>query len=425
MYAAFTGSQQDEKAERLECTRKGALQAMGFPAYPETERQMRIVALADELADIFAQRANAGDWAGTFPYENYQDLQRTGYLTLTVPSNFGGWGADLLEVTLAQSRLAQGCASTALVVSMHLSAIGRIASAMTGQNAYTERIYHAVVHDGAMINSAASEPAMGSPSRGGRPSTTARRQDDGSWLINGRKTYTTGSSALKLFLVSCSIEDDAPAGANLPPLNVDKGGFLIPYNAPGVRIEETWNSLSMRTSASHDLILDNVHLEAEAYADAIDTFSPAAQIRLGAWTFPIIAVYLGIAQAARNEAVSFARRRRPNTLDLPISSVPHIQEKVAKMDLALLQSQALLFGLAELFPKDPSSIPSSYFAATKYLVTNHAIEVVDLAMRLVGGASLSLNLPLQRYYRDVRAGLHHPPMDDATLALLSKQAFEE
>jgi alkylation response protein AidB-like acyl-CoA dehydrogenase len=98
---------------------------------------------------------------------------------------------------------------------------------------------------------------------------------------------------------------------------------------------------------------------------------------------------------------------------------------VAKMDLALLQSQALLFGLAELFPKDPASIPTSYFAATKYLVTNHAVEVVDLAMRLVGGASLSLNRPLQRYYRDVRAGLHHPPMDDATLKLLSKHAFEE
>src|SRR5205807_3491957 len=124
------------------------------------------------------QRANASDWAGTFPYENYQDLQQAGYLTLTVPSEFGGWGADLLEVTLAQSRLAQGCASTALVMSMHLSAIGRMVSGMKDQNAHTERIYHAVVHDGAIINAAATEPATGSPSRGGRPSTTARRQSD-------------------------------------------------------------------------------------------------------------------------------------------------------------------------------------------------------------------------------------------------------
>jgi len=398
---------------------------MGFPAYPETERQKRIVAIAGELADTFAQRANASDWAGTFPYENYQDLQQAGYLTLTVPSEFGGWGADLLEVTLAQLRLAQGCASTALVMSMHLSAIGRLASGMEDQNAHTERIYHAVVHDGAIINAAATEPATGSPSRGGRPSTTARRQSDGSWLISGRKTYTTGSSILQLFLVSCSIEDDAPAEANLPPLDVDRGSFLVPHNAPGAHIEETWNSLSMRTSASHDLILDHVHLEPEAYANSVDTLSPVAQIQLGAWTFPTIAVYLGIAQAARNEAVRFSRQRRPNSLDQPISSVPHIQEKVAKMDLALLQSQALLFGLAELFPKDPASIPTSYFAATKYLVTNHAVEVVDLAMRLVGGTSLSLNRPLQRYYRDVRAGLHHPPMDDTTLTLLSKHAFEE
>lgn len=70
-------------------------------------------------------------------------------------------------------------------------------------------------------------------------------------------------------------------------------------------------------------------------------------------------------------------------------------------------------------------MPASQFAAAKYLVTNHAVEIVDLAMRLVGGASLSLNFPLQRYYRDVRAGLHHPPMDDVTLSSLAKDALEQ
>lgn len=396
---------------------------MTFPSYPATEQQQRIVSLAGELADTFLKRANEREWSGDFPYENYQDLHNSGYLALTVPRDFGGWGASVVDVMLGQARLAQGCPSTALVMGMHLSNIGRIVAGLSEPNPLFERICRSVVEDGAVINSAATEPGTGSPSRGGKPATTATRQPDGSWLINGRKTFTTGSLVLHYFIVSCSLED-APETTGLPPLTSERGGFVIPRDSPGLRIEETWNTVAMRLTASHDLVLENVHVGPELSASGLESFTPAAQTRLGAWGFPTTAVYLGIAQGARNEAVRFAGRRRPNSLDnTSIASVPHIQDKVAKMDLALLQSEAVLFGIAEQFLKEPGSIPASQFAAAKYLVSNHAVEVTELAMRLVGGASLSLSLPLQRYYRDVRAGLHHPPMDDATFALLSKQAF--
>src|SRR3984893_14243684 len=242
---------------------------MSFPLYPMTERQKRIVAIAGELADAFARRANEGEWAGHFPSENYRDLQQAGYLALTVPRDFGGWGADVLEVLLGQARLAQGCASTTLVTARPLSTSGRMATGISGPNALFEHICQSVIRDGALINGAATEPATGSPSRGGRPSTTARRQPDGSWLISGRKTFTTGSLVLHFFIVSCSLEDEAPAEANLPPLTVDRGSLIVSHDAPGVRIEETWNTFSMRVSASHDLILDNVHVEPEAFANSL------------------------------------------------------------------------------------------------------------------------------------------------------------
>lgn len=395
---------------------------MTFPAYPVTDRQKQIVAMSAKLADTFAKRAAEYDWEGKFPVENYKDLHESGYLTLTVPRDFGGWGADLLEVTLAQQQLAQGDASTALVMSMHLSNIARMHENLTGPNALFARICRAVVQDGAVLNMAASEPAIGSPSRGGRPTTTARRQQDGSWVINGRKTYTTGSPILYFFIVSCGIEDEA---TNLPPLSTDRGSFLVPRTIPGVRVEETWNSVGMRGSGSNDLLLENVHVGVDAYVDAHIPANPAAQGRIAAWTFPTTSVYLGIAEAARNEAIRFARQRRPNSLNKPISSLPHIQEKAAHMELALLQSRAMLYGVAAQFSENPASVSASELAAAKYVVSNYAVDVVDTAMRLVGGASLSLNSPLQRYYRDVRAGLHHPPMDDTTISLLAKKAFEE
>lgn len=64
-------------------------------------------------------------------------------------------------------------------------------------------------------------------------------------------------------------------------------------------------------------------------------------------------------------------------------------------------------------------------AAVKTCVTNHAMEVVDLAMRVTGARSLSEKNPLQRYWRDVRAGLHNPPMDDATFMLLADDVLKK
>jgi alkylation response protein AidB-like acyl-CoA dehydrogenase len=398
---------------------------MVFSRYPATDRQQQFVAISGELADTFAKRANKNDWAGNFPYENYRDLAQAGYLKLTVPRELGGWGADVLEVVLALTRLAQGCPSTALVTTMHLTNLARIEAGSRENDpaarALFARICRAIVEEDAMINNAASEPATGSPSRGGKPGTTARRQADGSWIINGRKTYTTGSPVLHFFLVTCSVEDDAPAESNLPPLTTQRASFLVTRETPGVSIEETWNSLSMRLSGSHDLLLENVHVEAEAFTTVLSNIPPAAQ---GIWALPIAAVYLGIGQGARNAAILFAKNRQPNSLGQPISSLPHIQEKVAHMDLALLQSEAVLFTLAEQC-LHTTGIPASQFAAAKYLVTHHTEEVTDLAMRLVGGAALSLDQSIQRYYRDARAGFSNPPMDDVTLSLLSKQAFAD
>jgi alkylation response protein AidB-like acyl-CoA dehydrogenase len=394
---------------------------MSFLQYPATEDQKKWSAIVGELANTFAQRASVDEWEGQFHAENYADLRRSGYLTLTVPRELGGQGASLLDAVLAQYRLGQGDGATALVAGMHLVHIARLAEGRTEFSALFTQICREVVEHGALINNAVSEPATGSPSRGGLPTTTAQRQPDGSWIINGRKTFTTGSYVLHYILVGCRVEDENgdPLGQN------PRGNFLVTHDMPGVHIEDTWHVMGMRGTASNDLVLDQVHVGAEAYVEqSIPLPSlPDIQNRIGGWTLPITAVYLGIAQAARDEAIRFARQRQPNSLRQPIATLPHIQEKAGKMDLALLESRAILFGVAEQLSTNPGSVPTSIVGATKHVVTNHAVEVVDIAMRLVGGASLSLSSPLQRYYRDVRAGLHNPPMDDATITLLGKQAL--
>jgi alkylation response protein AidB-like acyl-CoA dehydrogenase len=201
--------------------------------------------------------------------------------------------------------------------------------------------------------------------------------------------------------------------------------FLVHKDMAGVRIEDTWNTLGMRGTGSNDLVLEDVHIPADHYLDQAVPVEPGMQPRQAIWGLLIAAVYLGIAQGARNEALRFARQRRPNSLkQQSIASVPHIQDKVGRMEIALLESKSLLFSLAEQYCDEPDSVGAALVGAAKFSATNHAVEIVDIAMRIVGAASLALTSPLQRYYRDVRAGLHNPPMDDAALAALAKKVLE-
>ncbi|MCL6489847.1 MAG: acyl-CoA dehydrogenase, partial [Alicyclobacillus mali] len=103
-----------------------------------------------------------------------------------------------------------------------------------------------------------------------------------------------------------------------------------------------------------------------------------------------------------------------------------VEQKLGEMELKLLAARTLLYDLARRFdaasPGERVKLQPQ-FGAVKTIATNAANQVVDLAMRIVGGRSLSRALPLERYYRDVRAGLHNPPMDDVVYSNLVKAAL--
>jgi alkylation response protein AidB-like acyl-CoA dehydrogenase len=184
--------------------------------YPKTERQASFMAIADELAIRFAERANEHDRAGAFPFENFWELHESGYLGLTIPEAFGGWGANPLEFALAQERLGRGCGSTALAATMHLTLLGRQGEARL----WPENIYAGLCRDvlerGALVNSANSEPDLGSPSRGALPSTTAERMASG-WVVNGRKRWASLAPALSYVYSLVTVVDggESPRRGNL------------------------------------------------------------------------------------------------------------------------------------------------------------------------------------------------------------------
>lgn len=362
----------------------------------------------NHLKDSFKERATKIDEDGLFPFSNIEELKQSGYSALTVPKAYGGNEISLLEMVMLQAKIAEGDGATALGIGWHIG----IMKNLSEKNNWPSQTFAKLceeVKKGALINSAATELQTGSPTRGGKPATTAVVRN-GKWEINGRKTYTTMAPVLDYFLVSASMEDGGV------------GNFLVPRASHGVSIEETWDSIAMKGTASHDLVLNKVQLSQDNYVERI---IPGKKQAAG-WLLHIPACYLGIAQATRNEAITFAKHYSPSSISGTISELPNVQQKLGEIELLLIQSRHFLYSVASKWDESGSEARMNMQAelgAVKYSVTNNAIKVVDLAMRVVGAKSLSSKSPLQRYYRDVRAGLHNPPMDDATISLLAKTAL--
>jgi len=382
------------------------------PRYPTTERQAEIIALADRLGEIAAANADAHDREGTFPHDTFAAIRETDYLALTVPTEYGGGGATPLEVMLAQERLARGDGSVALAASMHLGHVAGIAVNDAWPAGLKETFLRAVVEKHALYNTAASEPGLGSPSRGGAYATRAVRDESGGWRINGRKTWATLAPELTYAGVAATVEEEDGS--------LSRASFLVPTDAPGFRIEETWDNLSMRASGSHDIVLEDVVVPANHRLPA------AGKPEGGPWSVLTSAVYLGVGVAARDFAIAFARDRKPTALGgKAIAELQTVQHRIAQIEMLLLEARASLYGTVEMWEARPElrDALGPQFAAAKVIVTNNVIEITDQAMRVVGSVGLQRRHPLERYFRDARAGLGNPPMDDVALTIIGKAAL--
>ena len=372
--------------------------------------QEEILQKANELKERFAKRAGYNDEKARFPFENFEELKKEGFVQLTVPKNYGGDEITLYDFLLIQEKIAEGDGATSLSLGWHNGIVMNIRDSNKWDEEKFSRLCKEIVKKGKFINSCATEPTSGSPARGGKPKTTAKREGN-SWIINGHKTFTSLAPILDYFIVTATIEETGEVGE-----------FLVPKEASGIHIEETWNTIGMRATRSDDLILKNVKV---AVDQMLTIRGDMGNKQPQGWLLHIPACYIGIAKAARDYAVQFAKSYQPQSLPHPISEVPEVRRKVAEIDIELMKSRHFMYHVASLWDQYPEKRREmgEELAAVKYVVTNSAVKIVDIAMRIVGGQSLMKSHPLERYYRDVRAGLHNPPADDLTFMKIGNKAF--
>lgn len=376
----------------------------------KTELQREWVNKLEKNKTSFSSYSQEIDEKSRFPMENIQALVNLGYTTLPLAKEFGGKGISITDMVLFQETISSFDGATGLSIGWHQSVVGELYEKKLWDGRKLEQ-FAQQVKNGALVNRAASEAQTGSPTRGGRPGTIAVKEAE-KWIVSGRKIFTTMSPALTHFLVTAWIEEKNGIGV-----------FLIDRDANGLSIEENWHVISMRGTESHDLVLNRVEVTEENF---VEFFQGARGKHLNAWLLHIPACYLGIAQTARDYAVQFATEYSPNSVSGTISELPNVQSSIGQMDLELMKARHLLYSVAEVYD-DPSRRPyiTNELGAAKHIVTNSSLKIVDQAMRIVGAKSLQLSNPLQRYYRDVRAGLHNPPMDDMTIIKIAQTAIAE
>lgn len=361
--------------------------------------------LLTEVTQVLGDQAALHDREASFPARGIQAIHDAGLLTRTVGARHGGQGAGLAQTVTVLRALGQGDPSAALVAAMTMLAHAMQRLAPTWPEDLYARAASEAFHRPVLINELQVEPALGTPVRGGLPATVARPTGDGVELT-GHKIFATGGAALHWMVVWARIQDSDRAQ-----------GFLVRGDARGVRVEPTWDHLGLRGSRSDDVFFDR------APALATERTAPRTPL-LQAWnSLGLPALYLGVADAAREWLVSFLAERTPASLGVPLATLPRFQAAVGEIDAALQTSWTLVSSLAAGVD-DGDEDAAAQAPLAKLVVTRAAIGAVEQAVGLVGNNGLTRHHPLERHYRDVVCSRVHTPQDDAIVLAAGRSAFE-
>ena len=393
-----------------------------------TERQQRFIDMAAAHADDFATRVARHDQENSFPHENVDAMKASGYTALIVPEELGGGGASPLDIALAQERLAYGDLPMAIAINMHHIAVAIIADLwrlnQTGEGLKLDAIepmLKAIVHDKIIFAGPVSDPKMNSSVgfAGVNDTTRQAKKVDGGYIINGRSGFGTMSACADYLLTTARYHDPEKGPQCLL--------CFLPSNTKGVQIQNNWDTMSIRSSCSNDVVWDNVFISGDAAIQRpVQTWDALADITAAWWVASGPACYIGLAQAARDYAMNWVSERTQEPFDQPMTHYPGNQLLAAEMEIGIRSARAMLHhtiashdDLATRSHDDLVNLISCF-----QFVMESCVQVVDKAMRMVGGAALFKKNPLEQMYRDVRAAIIHQPFaGNEGKALLGRRAF--
>jgi len=357
------------------------------------QKTATLAEIIDNVTPVLVAHAAGHDRSGTFVAESYAELKAAGFFAAGVPREMGGLGAGLRELTFAHHELSRACGSTSLASSMHSHTVATLAWRHR-RGAPVEKTLRRVSEEGlALISTGGSDLV--------HPTAVARRVEGG-YSVSGRKVFVSQAPAADVLATWAVTEDEQP----------EIIGLSIPMTASGVEVLDNWDAHGMRGTGSNDVMLRDVFVS-DAQVGArrpLDRLDPLIRTALIHGLSIITGAYLGLVQAARDEAVSLGSTSRR-------AQDPAAQRLAGAVEYDYTAARLALEGSLARIGDDPEPTFENILTVlhAKRAVAEHGARAIESALSLAGGQAFYRSSPLERISRDFRGITHHPLTPEATL----------
>jgi len=348
---------------------------------------LSIASRTKSILPAIAERAASIDESDSFVAENYALLKEAGLVQAGVPVELGGLGAGVSELSEMLRSLAHVCGSTALAFSMHTHQVAIPAWRWRHQKAAAvEPLLKRVAAEQIILLSSGGSDWIGGSGKA--------EKVEGGYRITARKRFTSGAAAGNILMTGAVLERQDGKRSVIH--------FGASMAAPEVRIEDTWRTLGMRGTGSNDVVIENLFIPdgSVAFSRNAGEWHPVFEV-IATTAFPLIyAVYLGIAESARDIAIDMIRSKAPNDEAIAL---------VGRMETAIRAAQIAHRWMLDVVARNqPSADTVNEIMIGRSLVARHAIEATELAMEVAGGGAFYRANGLERRFRDVQGARYHP-----------------
>ena len=353
-----------------------------------SEEQLMIQDVARRIArEKIAPAAEHFDKTGEFPLENIQLLGENGLMGIEVPTEYGGAGMDPIAYVLAMIEIAAGDAAHSTIMSVNNSLFCN--GILTHGTEAQKQKYVRAIAEGAEIGAfALTEPQSGSDATAMR--CRAVKQADGSFVINGKKSWITSGPVAKYIVLFAMTDPDKSARGIT--------AFLVDTTKPGFHRGKTEPKLGIRASATCEIeFQDYVAAADEVLGQEGHGFKIAMGV-LDAGRIGIASQAIGIGRAAYEATLAYVRERK--AFGQPIGTFQMTQAKIADMKCKIDASMLLTLRAAWL--KGQGERFTNEAAIAKLTASEAAMWIAHQAVQIHAGMGYSKEMPIERYFRDAK-----------------------
>lgn len=354
------------------------------------EEQLAIRETCREFAEQeIKPLAEEMDRTAAFPYELIQKMGELGLLGLPFPEEYGGAGADFLSYCIAIEEISRGDVSVGITMEAHTS-LGASPFFLFGSEEQKERYLPPLARGEQLWSFGLTEPEAGSDSGGTRTRAVLR---DGSWHINGSKSFITNAgTAITGGVTITAVTGKRPDGHN------EITNIIVPKGTPGYIIGNSYKKMGWKASDTRPLTFEDCIVpEGDILGERGDGFKQFMEI-LDGGRIAIAALSVGLAQACLDEALSYAKERKQ--FGQPISKFQAIQFKLADMDTEIELARLMYYKAAWLHMQGQPYTREASMA--KLFASETAKRAADQAVQIHGGYGFMDEFPVSRYWRSVK-----------------------